>query len=82
VAQRVREAVAGGATFEMSCTISLVHLQDPGYSVLVQTQDSVDSATRTVLSLSPDSVLQHGGATDPNRRYTHTHTQSTEQYVS
>nr|XP_046180910.1 prostaglandin F2 receptor negative regulator-like [Oncorhynchus gorbuscha] len=68
VAQRVREAVAGGATFEMSCTISLVHLQDPGYSVLVQTQDSVDSATRTVLSLSPDSVLQHGGATDPNRR--------------
>uniref|UniRef100_A0A8K9XXK0 Prostaglandin F2 receptor inhibitor b n=1 Tax=Oncorhynchus mykiss TaxID=8022 RepID=A0A8K9XXK0_ONCMY len=68
VAQRVREAVAGGATFEMSCTISHVHLQDPGYSVLVQTQDSVDSATRTVLSLSPDSVLQHGGATDPNRR--------------
>uniref|UniRef100_A0A8C7FJ26 Prostaglandin F2 receptor inhibitor b n=1 Tax=Oncorhynchus kisutch TaxID=8019 RepID=A0A8C7FJ26_ONCKI len=68
VAQRVREAVAGGATFEMSCTVSHVHLQDPGYSVLVQTQDSVDSATRTVLSLSPDSVLQHGGATDPNRR--------------
>ncbi|XP_028972628.2 prostaglandin F2 receptor negative regulator [Esox lucius] len=68
VAKRVREATAGGATFEMSCTVSQENLQDPGYSVLVQTQEKVDVVPRTVMSLSPDSVLQHGAGTDPKRR--------------
>lgn len=68
VAKRVREASVGGATFEMSCTVATENLGDVGYSVLIQSQDSLDSNVRTIMTLSPDSVLQHGGATDPNRR--------------
>ncbi|KAJ8003839.1 hypothetical protein DPEC_G00152570, partial [Dallia pectoralis] len=67
VAKRVREAKGGGVTFEMSCTAMQENLQDPGYSVLVQTQEKVDGVTRTVMSLSPDSVVQHGAATEPKR---------------
>lgn len=68
IAKRVREASVGGATFEMGCTVATENLGDVGYSVLVQSQDSLDSNVRTIMTLSPDSVLQHGGATDPNRR--------------
>uniref|UniRef100_A0A8C2ZGU8 Ig-like domain-containing protein n=1 Tax=Cyclopterus lumpus TaxID=8103 RepID=A0A8C2ZGU8_CYCLU len=68
VAKRVREASVGGATFEMSCTVATGNLGEAGYSVLVQSQDSLEGAVRTILTLSPDNVLQHGGATDPNRR--------------
>ncbi|TNN70261.1 Prostaglandin F2 receptor negative regulator [Liparis tanakae] len=68
VAKRVREASVGGATFEMSCTVATGNLGEAGYSVLVQSQDSLEGNVRTIMTLSPDNVLQHGGATDPNRR--------------
>ncbi|XP_028276548.1 prostaglandin F2 receptor negative regulator [Parambassis ranga] len=68
VAKRIREASVGGATFEMSCTITTENLSEAGYSVLIQSQDSLQSNVRTIMTLSPDNVLQHGGATDPNRR--------------
>ncbi|XP_061154515.1 prostaglandin F2 receptor negative regulator [Syngnathus typhle] len=68
VAKRVREASVGGATFEMSCTVVTQNLGEAGYSVLVQSQESPESNVRTIMTLSPDSVVQHGGATDPNRR--------------
>lgn len=66
---RVREASVGGATFEMSCSVATENLREAGYSVLIQSQDSLTSPVRTIMTLSPDNVLQHGGATDPNRRY-------------
>lgn len=68
IAKRIREATVGGATFEMSCTVSTENLGEAGYSVLIQSQENVDSTVKTIMTLSPDSVLQHGGATDPNRR--------------
>ncbi|KAM9836142.1 prostaglandin F2 receptor negative regulator [Aulostomus maculatus] len=68
VAKRIREASVGGATFEMSCTVVTENLGEAGYSVLIQSQDSLESNVRTIMTLSPDNVLQHGGATDPNRR--------------
>ncbi|KAM6958544.1 prostaglandin F2 receptor negative regulator [Tautogolabrus adspersus] len=68
VAKQVREALVGGATFEMSCTVSTENLGEVGYSVLIQSQDSLQSTVRTIMSQSPDSVVQHGGATDPARR--------------
>nr|XP_040038596.1 prostaglandin F2 receptor negative regulator-like [Gasterosteus aculeatus aculeatus] len=68
VAKRVREASVGGATFEMSCAVATVNLGEAGYSVLVQSQDSLEGSVRTIMTLSPDNVLQHGGATDPTRR--------------
>ncbi|XP_076022006.1 prostaglandin F2 receptor negative regulator [Genypterus blacodes] len=67
-AKRVREASVGGATFEMSCTVAIENLGEVGYSVLIQSQDSVDSPVKTVMSLSPDNVLHPGGAMDPSRR--------------
>ncbi|KAI9525755.1 hypothetical protein NQZ68_002303 [Dissostichus eleginoides] len=68
VAKRLREASVGGATFEMSCAVATENLGEAGYSVLVQSQDSLEGTVRTIMTLSPDNVLQHGGATDPNRR--------------
>ncbi|KAM4560002.1 prostaglandin F2 receptor negative regulator [Odontesthes bonariensis] len=68
VAKRVREASVGGATFEMSCTVIKENLGEAGYSVLIQSQESLESKVRTIMTLSPDNVVQHGGATDPNRR--------------
>ncbi|CAL8290827.1 unnamed protein product [Lota lota] len=68
VAKRLREASVGGATFEMSCSVTTKNLVEAGYSVLVQSQESIDSNVRTIMTLSPDNVLQYGGATDPNRR--------------
>ncbi|XP_074520444.1 prostaglandin F2 receptor negative regulator [Halichoeres trimaculatus] len=68
VAKQVREASVGGATFEMSCTVATENLGEAGYSVLIQSQDSLQGNVRTIMTLSPDSVMQHGGATDPNRR--------------
>lgn len=68
MAKNIREASVGGATFEMSCIVSTENLGDVGYSVLIQSQESLESSVRTIMTLSPDSVLQHGGATDPNRR--------------
>uniref|UniRef100_A0A3Q3K612 Ig-like domain-containing protein n=1 Tax=Monopterus albus TaxID=43700 RepID=A0A3Q3K612_MONAL len=68
VAKRLREASVGGATFEMSCTVATENLGEAGYSVLIQTQESLESNVKTIMTLSPDNVLQHGGATDPNRR--------------
>ncbi|CAG06668.1 unnamed protein product [Tetraodon nigroviridis] len=68
MAKHIREASVGGATFEMSCVVSPENLGDVGYSVLIQSQESPGSNVRTIMTLSPDSVLQHGGATDPNRR--------------
>lgn len=74
LAKRIREASVGGATFEMGCTVALQNLGEVGYSVLIQSQDSLESNVRTIMTLSPDNVLQHGGATDPNRRYEPDHT--------
>ncbi|XP_061628295.1 prostaglandin F2 receptor negative regulator-like isoform X2 [Phyllopteryx taeniolatus] len=68
VAKRIREASVGGATFEMSCTAVTQNLGQAGFSVLIQSQDSLESNVRTIMTLSPDSIMQHGGATDPNRR--------------
>ncbi|XP_058478407.1 prostaglandin F2 receptor negative regulator [Solea solea] len=68
MAKRIREASVGGATFEMSCIVSPENLGEAGYSVLIQSQESLESNVRTIMTLSPDNVLQHGGATDPNRR--------------
>ncbi|XP_047433161.1 prostaglandin F2 receptor negative regulator isoform X1 [Mugil cephalus] len=68
VAKRIREASAGGATFEMSCAVTTQNLGEPGYSVLIQSQENLQSPVRTIMTLSPDNVLQHGGATDPTRR--------------
>ncbi|XP_029369459.1 prostaglandin F2 receptor negative regulator [Echeneis naucrates] len=68
VAKRVREALVGGATFEMSCMVATENLGEAGYSVLIHSQESPDSNVKTIMTLSPDNVLQHGGATDPNRR--------------
>ena len=69
VAKQIRAASVGGATFEMSCTVSTENLGEVGYSVLIQSQDSLEGTVKTIMTLSPDSVLQHGGATDPGRRY-------------
>ncbi|XP_029696103.1 prostaglandin F2 receptor negative regulator isoform X2 [Takifugu rubripes] len=68
MAKNIRVVSVGGATFEMSCIVSTENLGDVGYSVLIQSQESLESSVRTIMTLSPDSVLQHGGATDPNRR--------------
>lgn len=69
VAKTNREASVGGATFEMSCSVATDNLGEAGYSVLIQSQESLQSNVRTIMTLSPDNVLQHGGATDPSRRY-------------
>ncbi|KAJ3583286.1 hypothetical protein NHX12_029501 [Muraenolepis orangiensis] len=59
-AQRVREASVGGATFEMSCTVASQNLEEAAYSVLVQSQESVDSSNPVigyvVPRLEPDDV--------------------------
>ncbi|KAM3585102.1 uncharacterized protein V6R79_007586 [Siganus canaliculatus] len=68
VAKHIRGATVGGATFEMSCSVAVENLGDAGYSVLIQSQESLESNVKTIMTLSPDNVLQHGGATDPNRR--------------
>lgn len=68
VAKRIREASVGGSTFEMSCAVSTENLGEAGFSVLVQSQDAVGATVKTIMTLSPDNVVQHGGATDPNRR--------------
>ncbi|XP_031147993.1 prostaglandin F2 receptor negative regulator [Sander lucioperca] len=68
VAKRIREASVGGATFEMSCTVATENLGEAGYSVLIQSQDSLEGNVRIIMTLSPDNVLQLGEATDPNRR--------------
>lgn len=80
VAQRTREASVGGATFEMSCTVATENLGEAGYSVLIQSQESLEDPVKTIILLSPDNVLQHGGATDPNRRYVHPHNDARESY--
>ncbi|KAJ8407417.1 hypothetical protein AAFF_G00279910 [Aldrovandia affinis] len=56
-ARRLREATSAGATFEMSCQLTAQNLQDPGYSVVIQMEESLGGQTRKVLSLSADSVL-------------------------
>ncbi|XP_072295720.1 prostaglandin F2 receptor negative regulator isoform X1 [Eucyclogobius newberryi] len=68
VAKTIREASVGGSTFEMSCAMSTENLGEAGFSVLIQSQDNVGANVKTLLTLSPDSVVQHGGATDPKRR--------------
>lgn len=67
VAHRVREASSAGSTFEMSCQVTGQNLQNPGYSVLVRTEEKAGAASRKVLSLSPDSVLQLEEWTEPGR---------------
>uniref|UniRef100_A0A8C6VZN1 Prostaglandin F2 receptor inhibitor b n=1 Tax=Nothobranchius furzeri TaxID=105023 RepID=A0A8C6VZN1_NOTFU len=67
-AKRIREASVGGATFEMSCTVTTENLAGwTSYAVTVESQDDLKSNVRTVMSLSPDNEVQYG-ETDPNRR--------------
>ncbi|KAJ8350916.1 hypothetical protein SKAU_G00260460 [Synaphobranchus kaupii] len=58
LAQTLREASSGGSTFEMSCLVTAEDLQNPSYSVLVQTEEAAGGKARRILSLSPDSVLK------------------------
>lgn len=67
VAHRIREASGAGSTFEMSCRVTGQNLQNPGYSVLVRTEKQADVASRKILSLSADSVLQLEEWTEPGR---------------
>ncbi|KAL2081059.1 hypothetical protein ACEWY4_022912 [Coilia grayii] len=67
VAHRIREASSAGSTFEMSCHVTGQNLQNPGYSVLVRTEEKVGAASRKVLSLNADSVLQLEEWTEPGR---------------
>lgn len=66
-ARRIREASSAGSTFEMSCHITGQNLQNPGYSVLIRTEGKAGTASRKVLSLNPDSVLQLEEWTEPGR---------------
>lgn len=50
--------------------MSSQNLGEAGYNVLIQSQENMGSNARTIMSLSPDNIMQHGGATEPNRRYT------------
>lgn len=79
MAKPVREASVGGATFEMSCVVSPENLGEVGYSVLIQSQESLGSNVRTIMTLSPDGVLQHGGATEPSRRSAAVRTRTLER---
>lgn len=67
VAHRIREASSAGSTFEMSCRVAGQNLQNPGYSVLVRTEKQAGAASRKILSLSADSVLQLEEWTEPGR---------------
>ena len=67
VAHRIREASSAGSTFEMSCHVTGQNLQNPGYSVLVRTEERSGVASRKVLSLNADSVLQLEEWTEPGR---------------
>ncbi|KAG5283832.1 hypothetical protein AALO_G00046630 [Alosa alosa] len=67
VAHRIREASSAGSTFEMSCHVTGQNLQNPGYSVLVRTEEKSGAASRKVLSLNADSVLQLEEWTEPGR---------------
>ncbi|XP_062390759.1 prostaglandin F2 receptor negative regulator-like [Sardina pilchardus] len=67
MAHRIREASSAGSTFEMSCHVTGQNLQNPGYSVLVRTEEKAGAASRKVLSLSADSVLQLEEWTEPGR---------------
>uniref|UniRef100_A0A1A7WY69 Prostaglandin F2 receptor inhibitor n=1 Tax=Iconisemion striatum TaxID=60296 RepID=A0A1A7WY69_9TELE len=67
-AKRIREASVGGATFEMSCTVTTENLVGwTSYAVSIESQDDLKSNVRTVMSLNPDNEVQYG-ETDPNRR--------------
>lgn len=59
----------GGATFEMSCKAFPENLDDPGFSVEIQWQDGLGGDNKTIMTLNPDNVMQHGPGTEPNRRY-------------
>ncbi|KAM4538130.1 prostaglandin F2 receptor negative regulator isoform 1-T1 [Fundulus diaphanus] len=66
LAKPIRKASVGGATFEMSCTVFTENVGDwIGYAVYIQSQETVGGSVKTLMSLSPDNVVQH---TDPNRR--------------
>lgn len=65
-AKTIRKASVGGATFEMSCTVVTENIADwIGYAVYIQSQESMEGAVKTIMSLSPDNVVQH---TDASRR--------------
>ncbi|KAJ8247196.1 hypothetical protein GJAV_G00259840 [Gymnothorax javanicus] len=57
-ARRLREVSAAGSTFEMSCQVNGQNLQDPGYSVLIQVEETVGGRVQKILALSPDAVLE------------------------
>ncbi|XP_059417487.1 prostaglandin F2 receptor negative regulator-like [Carassius carassius] len=67
VAHRVREALTGGSTFEMSCEVTGQNLKNPGYSVLIRLEETLGGTSRKVLSLSQDSVLQPEEWSEPSR---------------
>ncbi|XP_024121241.1 prostaglandin F2 receptor negative regulator isoform X2 [Oryzias melastigma] len=63
-----RKASVGGATFKMSCEVFTKNLDEPGYSVEIQWQDDPEGDTKTIMTLNPDNVMQHGPGTEPSRR--------------
>ncbi|XP_038154824.1 prostaglandin F2 receptor negative regulator [Cyprinodon tularosa] len=66
VAKPIRKASVGGATFEMNCTVYPQNLGDwIGYAVYIKSQEGLESSVKTIMSLSPDNVVQHS---NPNRR--------------
>ncbi|KAM4711367.1 prostaglandin F2 receptor negative regulator [Anableps anableps] len=66
IAKPIRKASVGGATFEMSCTAITENIGDwIGFAVYIQSQESMGGSVKTIMSLSPDNVVQHS---DPNRR--------------
>ncbi|MEQ2167362.1 hypothetical protein GOODEAATRI_003398, partial [Goodea atripinnis] len=67
-AKAIRKASAGGATFEMSCTVVTENIGDwIGFAVNIQSHEKLGETVKTIMSLSPDNVVQHS---NPERRYT------------
>ncbi|KAK7893187.1 hypothetical protein WMY93_022339 [Mugilogobius chulae] len=68
-AKTVREATVGGSTFEMSCVPD--HGRTCRGRVTLSSssiEKSLSSSPKTLVSLSPDSVVQHGDLLTPKRR--------------
>uniref|UniRef100_A0A3B5N159 Ig-like domain-containing protein n=1 Tax=Xiphophorus couchianus TaxID=32473 RepID=A0A3B5N159_9TELE len=64
-AKTIRQVSVGGATFEMSCSAVTENIGDwIGFAVYIQSQDGIKGGVKTIISLSPDNVVQ---ITDPAR---------------
>ncbi|XP_054881005.1 prostaglandin F2 receptor negative regulator [Poeciliopsis prolifica] len=58
-AKTIRHASVGGATFEMSCSAVTKNIGDwIGFAVYIQSQGGIEGSVKTIMSLSPDNVVQ------------------------